>query len=134
MDLSSCLRICYFLGVPDSTDPTINAIDRLFDFVDSGVDKIDRVLNRAKYTEEQHHARRAKVIDSSPKPRQPAKPSTKKVAAPVSTVALARKSRYYIVESITPTGTLFVVTDGGARAECATRELALKILHALETM
>ena len=117
--------------MPDSTDPTINAIDRLFDFVDSGVDKIDRVLNRAKYTEEQHHARRAKVIDSSPKP---AKPSTKKVTAPVSTVALARKSRYYIVESITPTGTLFVVTDGGARAECATRELAVKILHALETM
>jgi hypothetical protein len=124
--------------VPDSTDPTINAIDRLFDFVDSGVDKIDRVLNRAKYTEELHHARRAKIIDSSPKQRQPgkqpAKQPAKKVAAPVSTTALARKSRYYIVESITPTGTLFIVTDGGARAECATRELAVKILHALETM
>lgn len=110
-------------------DSTTSAIDRLFDFVDGGVEKIDRVLNRGKYTEEQHHARRGKrpdVIDAAPTRKMPKKPSS-------STSALARKPRFYIVESISSSGTLFVVTDGGsARTECSTREFANKILAALE--
>lgn len=114
-------------------DSTINAIDRLFDCIDSGVEKIDHVINRAKYTEKQHLARRAKgaeVIASPPKQ----KPSKKRAALP-STSALVRKPRFYIVESIVPSGTLFVVTDGGkSRAECSTHELALKLLHSLETL
>lgn len=117
-------------------DSTINAIDRLFDFVDSSVEKVDRVINRAKYTEEQHHARRAKgveVIATAPKQKKPAK-KIASLGPPATAAALARKPRFYIVESIVPTGTMFVVTDGDkARAECSTRELAQKLLHALET-
>lgn len=112
-------------------DSTLSAIDRVFDLVDSGVDKIDRVLNRGKYTEEQHRVRRAKrpEVISAPAP----KATKKKAAAAVSSSALARKPRFYIVESISPSGTLFVVTDGGsARAECSTRELAEKLLRSLE--
>ena len=115
-------------------DSTINAIDRLFDFVDSSVEKVDRVINRAKYTEEQHLARRAKGVEVIAKPKQ--KPAKKMTAPgpPVTTAALSHKPRFYIVESIVPTGTVFVVTDGDkARAECSTRELAQKLLHALET-
>jgi hypothetical protein len=119
--------------VPDST---INAIDRLFDFVDSSVEKVDRVINRAKYTEEQHLARRAKgveVIAAKPK-QKPAKKMTA-LGPPVTMAGLSHKPRFYIVESIVPTGTVFVVTDGDkARAECSTRELAQKLLHALETV
>ncbi len=117
-------------------DSTINAIDRLFDFVDSSVEKIDRVINRTKYTEEQHLARRAKgaeIVTGTPKQ----KPTKKRAAlgAAATTTALARKPRFYIVESIVPSGTLYVVTDGGkARAECSTRELAEKLLHSLEAM
>ncbi len=111
-------------------DSTINAIDRVFDFVDSGVDKIDRVLNRGKYTAEQHRVRRAK----SPAHAEIKEATKSKKPAPAaSTTALARKTRFYIVESISPSGTLFVVTDGGnARVECTTRELAVRILHTLE--
>ena len=50
------------------SDPTLSAIDRVFDLVDNSVEKIDRVLNRTKYTEEQHAFRRAKlpvVIDTA---------------------------------------------------------------------
>lgn len=115
-------------------DSTISAIDRVFDLVDSGVDKIDRVLNRGKYTDEQHRARRAKrpeVIDA-PAPKAPKKKAAASAPA-VSSSALARKPRFYIVESISLSGTLFVVTDGGsARAECSTRELAERLLRSLE--
>lgn len=114
-------------GVPDSTS---RAIDRLFDFVDNGVEAVDRVLNRHKYTEEQHQERRNKqrreVIeaDSADKPK-----------AKSSGTAVAKKPHFYILESTDPRSgaTLFVVTDGGnARAECTTRELAAQILRALE--
>lgn len=113
-------------------DETSRAIDRLFDFVDNGVSAMDRVLNRHKYTEEQHQERskkRREVIDaeSDSKPKTKAKAST--------TVAVARKPHFYIVEAVDPKsgGTIFVVTDGGfARAECTTRELAGQILRALE--
>lgn len=113
-------------SVPDST--TI-AIDRLFDFVDSGVEKLDRVLNRGKATGELHRARRASrgkraaAIDTSPV--EPVKSNS---------TALALKPHFYIVESVGPSGEInFVVTDGrDARTTCSTREFAEKVLRALE--
>lgn len=119
--------------MPDSTS---NAIDRFFDCIDSGVEKIDRVINRAKYTEEQHLERRGKSVEVVAGPSK--QKSLKKRAALVaagSTTALVRKPRFYITEAISPSGTLFVVTDGGkVRAECVTRELAAQILGALEAL
>ncbi len=116
-------------------DSTINAIDRLFDCIDSGVEKIDHVINRAKYTEKQHLARRAKgveVIVDAPKQKPAKKRAALAESSPSS--ALVRKPRFYITEAISSSGTLFVVTDGGkVRAECTTRELALRLLHSLET-
>ena len=113
--------------MPDSTS---RAIDRLFDFVDNGVEAVDRVLNRHKYTEEQHKERRNKqrrdVIDANPADKPKAKSSG---------TAVAKKPHFYIRESIDPKSgvTLYVVTDGGnARAECTTPELAAQILRALE--
>ena len=100
----------------------------------------DRVLNQSKRTEEQldaprKRAKRAEAIDVEASERKPraATPSTKP-AQPGQRLAIARKPHFHIVEKITPTGTLFVVTDGGAaRTECATREFAEKILRALES-
>jgi hypothetical protein len=112
-------------------DSGITAIDRVFDLVDSVVDKADRVFNRAKYTDEQHRARRAKIIDTVP-----AVKAVKKEASPPSSSTAIVKRRFRIVEAIAAeTGcAIFVVTDGGsARAECTTRELAEKILGMLET-
>lgn len=109
-------------------DSTLAAIDRFFDLVDSGVEKIDHVLNRGKRTEALHRTRRAghsAVLDAKAVAPKAAKKST--------STALACKVRFYIVESISAEGTLFVVTDGGnARAECSTREIAEKVLRALE--
>lgn len=112
------------------TDPTINSIDRFFDLLDAGVEKVDHVLNRGKRTEEQQRARRrgrevidAKVVES-PRARSA-------VSRPA--LVLAKAPKFYIVESITAAGTLFVVTDGGnARTECTTRAFAEEILRALE--
>ena len=117
-------------------DSTIGAIDRLFDLVDSGVEKLDLVLNRGKQTEEQHHARHAKkapqVIDTVSTVKVAKTPAAK--TAPSSSTALSTAKRFRIVESIVPeTGIMiFVVTNGHERAECATRLLAEKILRALE--
>jgi len=109
-------------------DETIEAIDRIFDFVDKGVDAADRVLNRGKQTADQHRARRGKreIIDAKSTPKE----STK--AAPT---AVAKKPHFYIVEAADSKSgnTIFVVTDGGnARTECSTREFAAQILRALE--
>lgn len=112
-------------------DPTINAIDRFFDVIDGGVEKIDHALNRGKRTEELHQARRARreVIDATAEVIKEGAPA--KGRSPSS--ALVRRPHFYVVESITPSGTIFVVTDGGnARTECSTREFAEKILRALE--
>jgi hypothetical protein len=124
-------------------DPGITAIDRVFDLVDSVVDKADHVLNRAKRTEEQHRARHAKraEIDTAPsvkvktggsnEVRRDGSPSSSSVSSPSTTVA---RRRFRVVEAIAAeTGkTIFVVTNGDVRAECTTRELAEKILRALE--
>ena len=123
------------------SDSTTSAIDRVFDLVDSGVEKIDRVLNRGKYTEEQHRARRAKrslVIDTAASVKVAQDKVVKKDARsqPTTATAIAVRSKFRIVEAIAAeTGqAIFVVTDGGnARAECNTRELAEKLLRALET-
>jgi hypothetical protein len=117
-------------------DPTISAIDRFFDLVDNGVEKIDHVLNRGKHLEEKYRGRRGRtpdIIEANEVPKASKKePSpAKKDASPAS--ALTRKPRFYIVESVKSGSTLFVVTDGGnARTECSTREFAEKILRALE--
>jgi hypothetical protein len=117
-------------------DETIQAIDRVFDLIDKGVDAADRVLNRSKHvavrgaeTVDQAKARRTKrveVIDAVGTP-------TKK--EPVKTTAVVRKPHFHIIEATDPKSgnTLFVVTDGGAaRTECTTREFANQILRALE--
>jgi hypothetical protein len=117
-------------------DPTISAIDRFFDAIDSGVEKLDHVFNRGKQTEEKHRARRVKreIIEAEATPKAGPKTTPKKTDAAASTsMALARKPHFRIVESITPSGTIYVVTDGGnARTECSTREFAEKVLRALE--
>ena len=102
----------------------------MFDLVDKGVDAADRVLNRGKQVADDHRARRSKreVIDTE------ATPTPKKDGAAKATTAIAKKPHFYIVEAVGEAGTThFVVTDGGnARAECTSRELAEKILRALE--
>lgn len=103
-------------SVPDST---IQAIDRFFDLVDNGVEKLEYMLNRDKRIEE-------------PTTKRPNRTPKQKVPKASTSTALARKSPFYIVEAISPTGTRFIVTDGGnARAECSTRELAEKLLNSL---
>ena len=122
-------------------DETISAIDRIFDFIDSGVDAADRMLHRGKLTDEklQQTARgvkRREVIDAAATTPKPAatKPAATKPTA-TNTAVVAKRPHFYIVESVDPRSgsTLFVVTDGGnARTECATREFAATILRALE--
>jgi hypothetical protein len=97
-------------------------IDRFFDAVDSLVDKTDRVLNRTKYVEDKHKARRAEAIDG----KQAKKPAP-------STAVASRRFRIIEATDAQSGDTIFVVTDGSARAECSTRELAEKILRAVET-
>ena len=112
-------------------DETTAAIDRIFDFIDKGVDVADRTFNRGKQTADQHKARRAKreVIDAE------ATQTPKKDTAKPASTAVVRKPHFYIVEAADPKSgaTIFVVTDGGsARTECSTRDFANKILSALE--
>lgn len=121
----------HLVRVPDSTT---EAIDRFFDLVDNGVETIDHALNRGKHVEGQQRARRQRreVIDAASAEVIEKRPVAKDAASPSSS-ALARKPHFYVVESIMPTGTIFVVTDGGnARTECSSREFAEKILRALE--
>jgi hypothetical protein len=122
-------------------DGTIEAIDRFFDLVDHGVDHVERVLNRGKRTAERHRARKL-PRSGAPAPAPTSRKAPTAVTAvtavtagtTASTVAIARKPRFYIVEAITPSGiTEFVVTDGGnARTTCPSRAFAEQILHALE--
>lgn len=115
-------------------DGTLAAIDRFFDFVDQGVEHVDRVLNRSKQTTDlprNRKARRSEVIDTEATPK-PSKKEERR-SPPASTMALARKSRFYIVEAVDGGTTRFVVTDGGnARATCGTRAFAEQLLQALE--
>ena len=117
-------------------DSITEAIDRGFDLVDSVVAKIDHVLNRGKSTGDQHRARRARqsdVIDATSSAKVVEKKLLSSSPVPPSTALAVR--RFRIVESIDASSgkTVFVVTNGGlARAECSTRDLADKILLALE--
>lgn len=116
-------------------DGTIEAIDRFFDLVDHGVDHVERVLNRGKRTAERQRARKMPRSGApTPAPTSRKTPTAVTAGTTVSTMALARKPRFYIVEAITPSGsTEFVVTDGGnARTTCPSRAFAEQILHALE--
>lgn len=112
--------------MPDTTNSTI---DRIYDLVDSFAEKADKVLNRTKRSEEQQRARVAKRqvdVDTAPRVKVKGSPSTSTAIA---------KTRFRIVESTdAQTGAeVFVVTDGAAaRCECSSREMAEKILRALE--
>ena len=119
--------------MPDSTS---EAIDRLFDVIDKGVDTADRLFNRGKEVADLHRTRRPKreVIEAeaTQRPKKVTKPAA--ASTPPST-AVVRKPRFYIIEAVDPKSgaTIFVVTDGGnARTECGTRAFAHQILQALE--
>jgi hypothetical protein len=120
------------------SDSTTSAIDKVFDLVDNILDKTDRALNRTKYTEEQHRARRAKRSPAMIDTAGSVKVTKKAPSSPASSgsTALAIQKKFHIIESIDAESgqTLFVVTNGtpSARAECGTRALAEKILRALE--
>lgn len=113
--------------MPDSTTASI---DRFFDLVDSVVDNSAHVLNRQKQAATRT-ARKAQTIDTSPTVKV-AKPAP----APSKETAIARR-QFRIVEAIDATTgqPTFVVTNtrGDSRAECSSRAMAEKILHALET-
>jgi hypothetical protein len=118
-------------------DGTLKAIDRLFDFVDLGVEHVDRILHRGQQTAERQLARkqkrdRAEIVKVPPARTRARGSSQPRVGA--TATALARKPGFYIVEAVTPSGvTEYVVTDGGnARAACPSRASAEQILQALE--
>lgn len=96
-------------------DQTIGAIDRIFNVVDATLDEASNLLGRTRKT-----AQRA---------RQTAEPSPKAKPAPAPRPVRAR-----IIESTdAQTGaSVYVVTDGVTRSECNTRELAERVLVALE--
>lgn len=112
-------------------DSTIEAIDRVFDFLDKGVDAADHLLNRGKRTADLHRSRtRQEVIDVEATPRRAPKRGN-------GTTAVAHRPHFYIVEKTDPVSsrTIFVVTDGkAARTECANREFAEQLIRALEQM
>jgi hypothetical protein len=123
-------------------DSTIAAIDAFFDKVDSFVDKTDRVLNRGKHVDKEPASRRhSDVIDAKetarpraaqPKALRSASTPTPKAKSQAKGTGSNGPSPYYIVESISPQGTRYVVTDGAdMRAECATREHAQNLLRQL---
>ena len=115
-------------------DSTTDAINRIFDLVDSGVERSITMLNRGKTVADQHHARKSRrqVIDAEAT-AAPKKSSHSKSSS--SSTAVAKRPHFYVVESTDPASgtTIFVVTDGGkARTECSSREFANQILRALE--
>jgi hypothetical protein len=127
--------------VPDATTPdaTMIAIDRFFDLLDSGVDRVDHVLGRGKKAAEKRPRRargtEAVVVEvvSKPLPSKPRPTEPRMDGRALQPTALARRPRFYIVESVVSGSTQFVVTDGGnARTLCATRLFAEQILQALE--
>lgn len=102
-------------------------IDRVFDLVDSMVEKADRVLNRAKYTDDAHkirHATTKKAVGTETSP----------VVQSFSTETAIAPRPFRIIEAVDSESgfTIFVVTNGSQRAECSTRELAEKILRMME--
>lgn len=112
-------------------DDTTQAIDRFFDAVDGGVDKVARVLNRTQNTEatiRETYGKRRTIIEAE---ASTVKPKAK--TAPSTSMAVATRPRFYIVESVDPRhgNTIFVVTDGSSRTECASREFAEQILRSL---
>lgn len=110
-------------------DSGIRAIDRVFDVIDGALSKADRVLNRAKATDERtRRVARGAVVDTAPSVKVRAKGGAK---LPKSAASAAH---FRIVEAIAAeTGTpIFIVTNGAQRAECTTRELAEQVLRMLE--
>ncbi len=115
-------------------DSILKAIDSFYDVVDRGVGVVSHVLDRSEKTDVRARTRLKRtpdVIDaeSVSTPIVNAKPPK----AQTSTALAAR--RFRIIEAIAPDSgaTIYVVTNGKERAECATRVLAEKILRGLET-
>lgn len=106
-------------------DSGLAAINRVFDFVDGAVDRVDRVLNRNKRSEEAQRAHRAKRVNVDTAPSVKARPAARTLAA----------RRFEIVEAIDSVlgTTLFIVTNGDVKAECTSRAFAEQILRTLET-
>ncbi len=93
-------------------------IDRIFDRIDNGIDAVDRVVNRHKHAED-------KILETK-------SPSPKAVS---SKKQLATVSRFRVEEVMDATTgeMVFVVTDGqGTSCDCTSREIADRILQALE--
>lgn len=113
-------------------DPVLAAIDRAFDFVDGVVAKADHVLNVAD------RVLRGGVPTPAPKSRRRGQTRRERPAATAGAAALVTTKKaapqFRIVEATeADTGVaVFIVTNGLQKAECATRELAVKFLAMLE--
>ena len=102
-----------------------SGIDSVFDFIDNGIDQIDRVLNRHKHIDD-----KLKGAHDEPPPAsevKSAKPSTPSTPWPA-------RHRFRLIESLDgETGeTYFVVTNGIERTECNSRAMAEQIMRAME--
>lgn len=98
-------------------------IDNFFDVVDRALGGADRVLNRSKYAED--------------KLKTPQESNVKvKVPSPYESSTAIATRRFHIIEALdAQTGeTIFTVTDGNSSAACSTRELAERLLRALESV
>jgi len=117
-------------------DDTTRAIDRFFDAVDGGVDKVARVLTRTQNTEEQlrEKYKRRTIIDAEVSSSKPKAKASARGRAGTTAVTTTARPRFRIMESVDPRSgnTIYVVTDGSSRTECASREFAQQILRSLE--
>lgn len=118
------------------SDSALNAINHFFDLIDKSVDVLAQAFNRGKAFEGKRQTplkKQTSVSGGAPQPSNKTQPSKKGLTQPVKKASSARKASFYIVESITPLKTLYVVTDGGkARTECDTRDFAERVLRSLE--
>ena len=108
--------------LPTVADSLLDGIDRFFDRLDNGIDGVHRVVNRHKIAEGKIKA----VPTTEPSP----------AAAAQGRKHLALVSSFHIMEvadAVTGEAS-FIVTDGrDAKCECTSREMAERILRALET-
>jgi hypothetical protein len=89
-------------------------IDRIYDFVDSVVDSVDKTINRSKHADKATLRREARTAAAEP-------------ATPL------RQSKFRITEALDSETSerIFIVTDGKVRAECNTRQMAETLLATL---
>lgn len=99
-------------------DSLSGKIDRFFDAFDAGIDETSHLIDRAKRTIEKRRPIDVLVTEPSKRPATPSK----------------ARPRVRIIESIdAQTGKpTWVVTDGVARSECSSKELASRVAAAME--